>query len=104
MKNFIKLLFVVLSFTVLADMAAAENWVYSKLGDIYFDTDSIRRSGDISYITGRADGRDIGYGIDCKRDAWLNGSEVISLENKDQYPRPQAASIMACKKWYEIWK
>jgi hypothetical protein len=96
-----KLLLIFIS-TFLSFSALAEKWV-AVGGDIYIDTDSKSRNGDLAKITvkvGRVEGTSE---VDC-----INFKFIYPPSwGEDKVPKgsPLGEVITtACNRWYEVWK
>ena len=97
-KNFqILILVSFMSFNVYA-----EKWIYVD-ENIYVDTDSRERKGDLATLRYKLNGNLSYVEIDCKNKIYLKPAQ----KKDDRVEKDSIMGIIlniACAKWYEVWK
>lgn len=90
--------------SVFLSSASAANWV--GLGDtgLYFDTDSVKREGDLASILFTDDSRKDMWGMhfDCKRRLLIRPQQWAGSIDDNGYRKK--AFKLACERWWEVWK
>lgn len=82
--------------------ASAEKWVAVD-GDMYIDTDSKKRNGDLAKISVKIGGGQITSEVDCKNFKFVYPPTWGELKVQKGSPLGDIITT-ACAKWYEGWK
>jgi hypothetical protein len=97
--NFWKLLPILLASSLALSACSKENWT-SVGDDFYVDSASAKRSGDIGAITIKY-GEETGwYEFDCQTRKIIKKPDL----QVDVYSPMGKASVIACSRWFEVWK
>jgi len=97
------LLLVIFSLYGNSNLVCAKNWVGIKDSDLYVDTDSKQRSGDLVTIDIKVlSGKESYVEFDCKKGT--ANTRIEGVMEVKKIPALQKIYDIACKRSWEIWK